>query len=422
MNTTSSPFSHSNFDENVRLTTALELAVIGSWQLSLSDKQVWMCDQFKVQFDYQGGNVIGCEDLFELVHLDDKIRARQAFNDALVPGTAGSFNVDIRSRQYSNSAEHWLNWKGKVFFQINGEPYQFSGILQDISPAYTSKNTLVEDRSKNRVVELEDINQQLATVNEEYWAANEELSVANNRLIRSNENLEQFAYIASHDLQEPLRKIQSFGNLLKARFSEQLGEGIIYLDKMQAAARRMSVLIEDILAFSHATLQDSGISRVALNEVVNDVMVDLEAAIHQAGAAIAVPVLPQVRGDAAQLSQLFQNILSNAIKFKRKGTQPVIEIRWNIVSSLDLPDHVHPRTVTAAYDRIDISDNGIGFDQQHKDRIFKLFQRLHSKSEFEGTGIGLAICEKVIGNHGGAIGVESQIGTGSTFSIHFPIS
>lgn len=276
------------------------------------------------------------------------------------------------------------------------------------------------NRDENaHVSQLDILNQQLVVVNEEYRAANEQLAQTNELLFRSNENLTQFAYVASHDLQEPLRKILSFGNLLKRRISEN-PEGTEYLDKMQQAAKRMSALIEDLLTFSQVSSRPDNFGVVDLNEIFKGILLDLETSIDQSGAIIAVPELPTLKGDARQLSQLFQNLLSNAVKFRRLDSPPNIHIKWNIIKALDIPGH-NDDTAARSYDRIDIVDKGIGFDKKNEERIFKVFQRLHGKNEFEGTGIGLAICEKVAANHKGFIKVESQIGVGSTFSIYLPI-
>jgi len=273
---------------------------------------------------------------------------------------------------------------------------------------------------KERLLELEDLNQQLALVNEEYTAANEELAQANQLLFQSNENLKQFAYIASHDLQEPLRKVHSFGDLLRKRIADN-AEGVALIERMQHASKRMSGLIEDLLTFSHVSSDQNEFGYVDLNEIFDGILSDLEESINKSGAVVTRPTLPSLKGDSRQLSQLFQNLLSNAIKFRRNNVSPEIKVSWTIVKTSNLPAHLIVPQHARAYDRIDISDNGIGFESQYKERIFKVFQRLHRKNEYEGTGIGLAICEKVIANHQGMISVESETGVGTTFSVFLPI-
>lgn len=257
-------------------------------------------------------------------------------------------------------------------------------------------------------------------------AINEELVESTSQLIRSNENLQQFAYIASHDLQEPLRKIQSFGDLLRRGYADQLGEGVDYLIRMQSAAGRMSTLIKDLLTFSRIATELETHSAVSLGQLVQLVLTDLELTIAETGALVNVGDLPTVVGDAAQLNQLFTNLLSNALKFRRvdDGGVPVtprIEISSRSVRARELPETVKPSRAVDWYYQIDVADNGVGFDEKYVDRIFQVFQRLHGKSEFAGTGIGLAICEKVAVNHGGAITATSQPGQGATFRVFLPM-
>ena len=248
----------------------------------------------------------------------------------------------------------------------------------------------------------------------------QKLEENNEALSRSNEHLQQFAYVASHDLQEPLRKIQSFGNLLQNQYADQLGEGGNYLDRMQAAAGRMSVLIKDLLMFSRISTHQEAAVPVPLTTLVSAVVNDLDLTIQETEAQITIDPLPIIQGDPTQLGQLFQNLLSNALKFRRAGSTPVIQISCQTISASQLPTTVKPALDTATYYRIDVADNGIGFDEKFRDRIFQVFQRLHGKSEFAGTGVGLAICEKVAVNHGGGITAHSQPGQGATFSVFLP--
>lgn len=254
-----------------------------------------------------------------------------------------------------------------------------------------------------------------------------ELQASIKDLQRSNENLQQFAYIASHDLQEPLRKVQSFGDLLQSQYGNQLAEGgIDHLRRIQSAASRMSTLIRDLLAFSRISTQPEAKIAISLTDLVESVLLDLEIPIAETNARVQIGPLPTVVGDWSQLRQLMQNLLSNAIKFSRSdgnGSRetPQVDISAQAVPAIDLPPHVRPARLVRQYHRIDIRDNGIGFDEKYLDRIFQIFQRLHGKNQFAGTGIGLAICEKVVANHGGAITATSQPGQGSTFSVFLPV-
>jgi len=231
--------------------------------------------------------------------------------------------------------------------------------------------------------------------------------------------------VASHDLQEPLRKIQQFGDLLKTHLGDALGEETIYLDRMQTAAGRMSTLIKDLLNYSRITTKRDTNRLVVLREVVDQVLATLELPIQETGAQILIGSLPTVQGDASQLRQLFQNLLSNALKFSRVDNQgalmiPQISITAQRVNVQDLPPSVKPLRMAPAYQQIMVADNGVGFEEKYLDRIFQVFQRLHGKGQYGGTGIGLAICQKVVFSHGGAITASSQPGQGARFSIYMP--
>jgi len=239
----------------------------------------------------------------------------------------------------------------------------------------------------------------------------EELKNYSLELERSNKELEDFAFVASHDLQEPLRKIRAFGDRLSKDFAQDLGEkGQDYLARMQSASNRMSRLIEDLLTFSRVTQRQREFTLIDLNALIADVQESFDYAIGERNAVIEVSALPEINGDSSQLHQVFSNLLSNSLKFSKEDVNPKITIAGHL-SLL----HAKP------FICVDVKDNGIGFDEQYKDRIFSLFQRLHGKDEYSGTGIGLAICRKIVENHGGKIEVESRLGEGTTFSLWFPL-
>ncbi len=241
-------------------------------------------------------------------------------------------------------------------------------------------------------------------------------------LQRSNANLEQFAYVASHDLQEPLRKVTAFGDVLQSQFAPVLGEtGTDLIQRMQSATGRMQVLIRDLLAYSRVVSKYDPLGILNLNQLVADVALDLETIIQEKQAILTIEPLPELRGDALQWRQLIQNLLSNALKFTRPGVQPAIQIRCHVVRGQDVPA-VPPGQKRQKFYCIEVVDNGIGFDPKYADRIFQVFQRLHGRSQYAGTGIGLAIVQKVVENHKGCIIAEGQPGQGATFKILLPIS
>lgn len=223
----------------------------------------------------------------------------------------------------------------------------------------------------------------------------------NAELSRQNHDLEQLAYVSSHDLQEPLRKIVAFGDRLRASSAGTLDErSLDYLERMQSAARRMQELINDLLAYSSLTTRAKPFDVVDLAKVTRDVITDIELAVERTGGTIHVGELGEVRGDATQLRQLIQNLLENALKFHREGVPPVVSIDG--------------RQEGATY-VIRVQDNGIGIEPRYVERIFTVFERLHARGRYEGTGIGLAIAKKIAERHGGDITVESTPNVGSTF-------
>lgn len=226
-------------------------------------------------------------------------------------------------------------------------------------------------------------------------------------LVRSNKELEQFAYIASHDMQEPLRKITAFGSRRKTHSGAALDEkGRDYLERMENAAKRMRELIEDLLAYSRIATRAKPFEPTSLKTVISEVLSDLEVAIARSKGLLDVGELPIVNADRSQMRQLFQNLIANALKFHQEGKPPEVNIKSQAINS----DFVE----------ITVSDNGVGFDRKYLDRIFKPFARLHTRDEFPGTGMGLAICEKIVRRHGGEITAKSKVGQGATFIIKLP--
>ncbi len=249
---------------------------------------------------------------------------------------------------------------------------------------------------------------------EETLRENTELQNAKNELQANiqdlnliNSELEQFAFVASHDLQEPLRKINVFSGLLQERYDSILDEtGKMYIDKISSATLRMKVLINDLLHFSKQSKRMVNIGTVNLNAEIRETLSDMEVLISEKNAKITVKTLPDIEGDSAQLSRLFQNLISNALKYSDPKRKPVISIDFKLRK-----------------DTVDffIKDNGIGFDQKYESKIFVIFQRLHAKDVYDGTGIGLALCKRIVENHNGTITAEGNPGKGATFIVTLPL-
>ena len=241
------------------------------------------------------------------------------------------------------------------------------------------------------------------------------------QLERSNRELQDFAYVASHDLQEPLRKIVVFGERLKEKCAEAFStEGRDYLERMQKAASRMQILINDLLAFSRVTTKAQPFASVNLAEVAREVVSDLEARIEQVKGRVELGALPLIEAEPLQMRQLLQNLIGNALKFRRPEEPPVVKVDAKIING------IRPRSGAGALEeqllQLTVSDNGIGFDEKYLDRIFNVFQRLHTRNEYEGTGMGLAITRKIVLYHGGDITAKSKPGHGATFIATFPVT
>ena len=249
--------------------------------------------------------------------------------------------------------------------------------------------------------ELEEANAKLADANDALERRAKELG-------RSNAELEQFASIASHDLKEPLRKMQTLTELLARKEGERLSdEGRDYMARIDAAGDRMQSLIDDLLRFSRVATQGQPFEPVDLTDVANKAVFDLEAPIEESGATVEVDDLPTVAADPLQMRQLLQNLISNAIKFRREGVPPEIRVEGQ---------------TRGRFAELSVADNGIGFEPKYNARIFRVFERLHGRGSYPGTGIGLALCRKIVDRHGGTITAGSVPGEGSTFTITLPIA
>lgn len=399
-------------ETEIRLRGAIELAELATWSMDVETGFFSFSERF---LDWLGFSepTQNKDDFYKSLPDEARQQVTDAITVAVQSGSSGLYENEHPVINHRTGQVRIIHAQAQVFYDSTGKPLVLSGTALDIT----------EQRNVQLALEqqVQERTEELGAMNEELASTNEELAESNSLLIRSNENLQQFAYIASHDLQEPLRKIQQFGDLLKSQHGSGLGDGVLYLDRMQAAASRMSMLIKDLLTFSRISTQQESTTQIPLKQVIHTVLTDLELLIQETKAQVTIGALPMVWGDSSQLEQLFQNLLSNALKFRQANLAPVIQIDAEIIPTIDLPLLVQPSRPAAAYHRINVRDNGIGFDDKYIDRIFQVFQRLHGKNEFAGTGVGLAICEKVATNHGGAITATSQPGKGATFSVFLPV-
>ena len=293
-----------------------------------------------------------------------------------------------------------------------GKPVEITltrGDNSTFTAEFMRSQILENEQVVGRVVLLKDIT--------ERKEAAEALERKAAELARSNAELEQFAFVASHDLQEPLRKIRAFGDRLKMKCETALpAEGADYLSRMQNAAARMQTLIADLLTFSRIISRFEPFVAVDLGQVVREVLGDLEVRIEKVGATVNVGELPQIEADPLQMRQLLQNLIGNALKFQLPDVKPVIQISARIRAA---DDEYAPSAGPIC--ELSIQDNGIGFDEKYLDKIFAVFQRLHNRQEYEGTGIGLAVCRRIVDRHSGRITAHSKPGAGATFIVQLPV-
>jgi PAS domain S-box-containing protein len=311
------------------------------------------------------------------IHPEDHDQVVASIND-IIYGSGDVWSADYRFRKADNTYAEIYD-RGWMVRDKNGNPVRMVGAMRDISMQ---------------------------------MKANMELAAYADRLKRSNEELENFAFVASHDLQEPLRKILMFGNSLRRQVHGQLpDQAEEYLNRMQSAAERMQAMILGLLDLSRVNTHGSPFERVNLTKLAEEVASDLEARIHSTGGKVVIDQLPTVEGDAVQLRRLLLNLIGNGLKFHHEGIAPIVRVTGRVETMHKIPLSV-----------IDVKDNGIGFEQSDAERIFQPFMRLNNHLHFEGSGIGLAICRKIVERHAGSITASSRRGEGSVFTITLPSS
>ncbi|OIN59726.1 PAS domain S-box protein [Arsenicibacter rosenii] len=381
------------------LRGAIELAGLGTWWMDARTNTLYFSDRM---VDWYGlpGNQASLDLIEQAVDVSDRERLVKAAMRAFRLGLNGKYEEEYTIRNLVTGRKRIISAQGKVTLNAEGEPVLLRGTAQDITARKMTEQEL------ERQVDLR----------------TQELRKLNASLLQTNQELERFAYIASHDLQEPLRKVQAFGSILEEEYGSLLDtHGLQMLNRMQASANRMSLLIKDILEFSRTSQLQGGATyeQIDLAQVIGDVQKDLELLITQKQAVIEVGELEPVEGVSLQMYQLFYNLIGNALKFSKPAEAPHIRIqmiRLSLAGQAGYPMIYQGNE----HCRISVTDNGIGFNPLYAQQIFGLFQRLHGKQQYEGTGIGLALCQRIVMNHQGEIRAESVEGEGATFHIVLP--
>lgn len=328
--------------------------------------------------------VIGTS-LFDFIHPDSLEAFKQTFEQALQGKAKGEFNLKINDTII---------------------PVYIS--LTSLQPQLPSIGIIITDLTAKKQHE------------EVVLKYQKDLEIKNQELLQSNTDLASFAYVASHDLQEPLRKIQIFSKRILEKEHDALSSnGKEYFQRLMTATHRMQDLISDLLNYSRISTSEIIYTSTDLNSLLDEVKNDLNELIEETKTVIQADNLPVADIIPIQFSQVLSNLITNSIKFRKSDVHPVITINAKIIPASEIKTQVV--LITDKYWRIQVSDNGIGFEQTYTDRIFELFQRLHGRSEYEGTGIGLAICKKIMQSHEGFIEAIGEPGVGATFNLYLPI-
>ena len=365
------------------LLDAQRVAKVGSWDWDLVTNKFMRSAELWHLLGLDPANSSGSlQDFFSVVHPADRDHIEATVRAAVE--ARASYDVTFRVIGHQDG-ERYIRSRADVSYDDAGKVIRMFGTGLDITDL--------------KMAELE-------------------LERTLDELQRSNNELEQFAYVASHDLQEPLRKIQMFGDRLKQKYSAELSpDGQDCVDRMFRGAQRMRMLIDDLLAFSRVTTGKMEFEKINLADAVAEAVSNLEIAISESGATVAVGDLPQVHAVPSQMIHLFQNLIGNAIKFRKPGKAPYITVQ---AVTFDGALSQTTAAEVAGKCQIAVSDDGIGFEPEFGRKIFELFQRLHGRSEYEGTGLGLAICRRIVEKHRGTIMAESAPDRGATFRVWLP--
>jgi len=374
-----------------RLDLALRSALMGVWRLDLIEKKRHFDDQVCHLLGIDPAKFIGtAEEFYEAVHPDDRKMLKAVWARTIKQHVPYESEYRV---VWPDGSVHYVSARGKLVHDDKGRPVMVNGLIWDITD-----RKQMEDELRRSRTELESrVRERTA-----------ELSTSVTRLEQLNEELQEFAFIASHDLQEPLRKIQIFGDMLVKKHQDSLSsEGKDYMGRVTKSANRMSELLRALLNYSRTGTSKLNFKSVNLTAVAKDAVSDLEYMIAKAKGAVEISELPTIDADAALLRQLFQNVIGNSIKYRKESEPPLVKIYGKIADSTC---------------RIMIEDNGIGFDERYRHKIFKPFERLHGKNTtYSGTGMGLAICKKIVNRHSGEITVMSVPKQGTTFIVTLPI-
>ena len=395
-------------EKEIDLRNAVELAQLGTWSVNLADGMLTLSERHAAMMGMPGTEV-HFKTALTVVDPADVGTLRAAFNASAL-NEPGTFEAEYRITNPKTGKQHVLHAIGQLYKNETGKPVRIAGTVQDMTIQRNLQLTLINE-VRQRTEELAASNNRLQTINTQ-------LEELNSALTRSNEELAQYAYVASHDLQEPLRKIRVFTDMVNNDKTLQ-DKTRIATEKISRSAERMSLLIGDLLEFSRLLNADTLLQRVDLSKVVTAVCGDFELKISEMNASIQLSGLPVIHAVGLQMNQLFYNLISNALKFAAPGRPVQLVISSRQMTQDEILVYT-PKPLAANYYHISVSDNGIGFEDKYHDQIFEVFKRLHNRENYAGSGIGLAMCKRIVSNHQGFIHAESEAGQGSVFHVILP--
>jgi PAS domain S-box-containing protein len=405
---TSSVVANKKIEESKqKLDIVIDASELGTYELNLLTDEITCSDKYLEIFGFTEGIAPTHEQLINSLHPAEMQTRNKAFRDGLVSGTL-FYQAKIL---WDDKTIHWIEVKGKVFYDEEKRPVKLIGTVGDITAEKIQQQELTESEKKLRTLSN--------TLEKQVLARTLELEQKNIDLEKMNKELESFAYISSHDLQEPLRKIQTFATRIKEKEEDNLSDyGRDMFNRMQVAAKRMQTLIQDLLAYSRTNTTERKFETTDLNEIITLVKEDLREELKEKHATIEADHLCAADIIPFQFRQVMHNLIGNSLKFSNQGNPPNIQIKSEIADGMDFENE--NLTPGKKYCHISFSDNGIGFEQKYSEKIFEVFQRLHGKNEYDGTGIGLSIVKKIIENHHGLIMAKGELNKGATFDIYIP--
>ncbi|MEP7322237.1 MAG: ATP-binding protein [Saprospiraceae bacterium] len=369
-----------------KLNIVINASELGTWELNLKTREVKYNDRYINLLGHESGVELTHEQIVKQIHPDDIPVRERAFDEAFITGI-----LHYESRiVWNDGAIHWIEGRGKLFYDAENNPDKLIGTVREITNEKNYEAELLKNEKK-----LDEL------VKERTF-----------QLARSNEDLQRFAHVASHDLKEPIRKIKTFSTLIQDEYHHLLPEkGNVFLNKILNATDRVYSMIDGVLSYSSITTEEHPTSRVDLNAILKNIESDLEILIEEKKATLVIGELPTIEGVPVLLYQLFYNLVNNSIKFSKSNEPP----RIHIMSSMDKVDD-------KPFSKIVLRDNGIGFAPEQAEKIFTTFARLNRKDKYEGTGLGLALCKKIVQRHDGHIFARGETNIGAEFTILLPFN